>query len=97
MVWADSAFPMTTLFTPKIRTSARAQPMFPIFITTVEDAIDRVQELAETMLRAAHWEAAKDALWAASDDPTVQNIATARGALAHALASEDWLNDLKVC
>jgi hypothetical protein len=71
--------------------------MFPVFITTVEDAIDRVQELDTRMLRAGHWEAAKNALWAASDNPTFENIASARSALAHALEFEGWLNDLKVC
>jgi hypothetical protein len=80
----------------RIRTSTAAQPHFPVFIDTVEDAIDHVQELPRQVADRSHWIAARDALWQASDDPMdYAKIKAADAALCRALAAEGWLNDLK--
>ena len=80
----------------KIRTNRAAKPMFPTFISSVEDAIDHMQELPLGTLEEPHWLAAKEALWRAIDNRTSAEIVDgARIALCGALAADGWLNDLR--
>jgi hypothetical protein len=78
-----------------IRTSAAAQPMFPPFIESVEQAIDHVQELPRDTLRLERWHAATLALWAAVDFPAdTARLATADPMFCRALLAEGWLNEI---
>jgi len=78
-----------------IRTSARAQPMFPPFIETVEQAIDHVQELPRDTLRLERWNAAVLALWAAVDLPAdTARLAIADTMFCRALLAEGWLDEI---
>jgi len=58
----------------RIRTSTAAQPYFPVFIDTLEDAIDHVQELPRQVADRSHWIAARDALWQAMILWTTQRL-----------------------
>ena len=78
-----------------IRTTARAQPAFPLFIETVEQTIDHVQELPRAMLHLDHWNRAFLALWEAVDFPAdTVRLATADAALCAALGAEGWLDEI---
>ncbi len=78
-----------------IRTSAKAQPHFPVFIETVEQALDHVQELPLATLRTSRWHIASEALWSAVDFPQDPGrLKTADDALCKALAAEGWLNEI---
>jgi len=78
-----------------IRTHARAQPQFPLFLESVEQAIDHLQELPPPLLSLTHWQAAKLALWAALDCPdNPACLALADRALCAALKSEGWLDEI---
>jgi hypothetical protein len=78
-----------------IRTSAKAQPHFPMSVETVEQALDHLQELPLATWWAGHWRTASLALWGAVDYPgdTVRLTAADR-ALCAALAKEEWLDEI---
>ena len=68
----------------------------PVFIETVEAALDAVQELALHLLAREHWQAAKAALWEAVDYPMDRaKLKAADKAFCAALEAEGWLNELK--
>ena len=78
-----------------IRTSAKAQPHFPVFVETVEQALDFVQELPLVTLHAGAWDIARQALWSAVDFPQdAGRLKSADEALCTALATEGWLNEI---
>ena len=86
--------PPEARFNKVIRTGAAAQPLFPMFIETVEQAIDGVQELPRIKLLADRWQMTSQALWAAVDFPDDRiRLAVAGAALRAALQSEGWLSD----
>ena len=77
-----------------IRTTGKAQPAFPLFIETVQQTIDYVQELPRDMLHLDHWNRAFLALWAVVDFPAdTVRLATADAALCAALGAEGWLGE----
>jgi hypothetical protein len=77
-----------------IRTSANAQPHFPVLVETVEQALDHVQELPLAILRTSRWYIASEALWSAVDFPQdAGRLKAADDALCRALATEGWLNE----
>ncbi|HET7083686.1 MAG TPA: hypothetical protein VFI23_02880 [Rhizomicrobium sp.] len=77
-----------------IRTNAKAQPRFPASLETVEQAIDRVQELPLATWRASHWRTASQSLWDAVDFPADGGrLKVADKALCAALAAEGWLDE----
>jgi hypothetical protein len=66
-----------------------------LFLKTVEQSIDYVQELPRAMLHPEHWTAAFLALWAAVDFPAdAVRLAVADAALCKALATEGWLDEI---
>jgi hypothetical protein len=77
-----------------ILTSPKAQPLFPIAIETVEQAIDHLQELPREALLSQHWRAASRALWSALDfQGDADRLATVDATLCKALKTEGWLNE----
>jgi hypothetical protein len=80
-----------------IRTSNAAPHAMPEFIETVEVAMDQIQELPFGVLDRDHWRTARAALGAVLDHPNDQaKLRQADGALRCALATEGWLNELKL-
>jgi hypothetical protein len=78
-----------------IRTSDGARAAFPMFLETVEQSIDYVQELPRAKLHLDHWNVAFLALWAVVDFPAdTVRLAFADAALCKALAVEGWLDEL---
>jgi hypothetical protein len=78
-----------------IRTSEGARAAFPLFLETVEQSIDYVQELPRGVLHLKHWNAAFLALWEVVDFPAdADRLALADAALCKALAVEGWLDEL---
>ena len=81
-------------FARKIRTSDSARKMFPVFVETVPEAIDLVQELPRELRSEWHWQDAQKALWAALDNlGNKYLLQAAEDALCVALRAEDWLNE----
>jgi len=79
-----------------IRTSTTAQPQFPIFVETVEQCLDYIQELPLPTLDASHWRAASQALWSAVDFPAdTARLKEADQALCAALTAEGWLDEIR--
>ena len=78
-----------------IRTSEQARAAFPLFLETVEQSIDYVQELPRGLLHLEHWNTAFLALWAVVDFPAdAAQLALADAALCKALSVEGWLDEL---
>jgi|GEM_PF-2529411 hypothetical protein len=78
-----------------IRTSEGARGVFPLFLKTVEQSIDYVQELPRAKLHLDHWNVAFLALWEVVDFPAdAARLALADAALCKALAVEGWLDEL---
>jgi len=78
-----------------IRTSEGARGGFPLFLKTVEQSIDYVQELPRAKLHLDHWNVAFLALWEVVDFPAdAARLALADAALCKALAVEGWLDEL---
>jgi hypothetical protein len=84
-------------FNHVIPTSLSAQPQFPPFIETVEQAIDCVQELPLATLKLDRWTLVSLALWSALDSrhDTVRLIA-ADQMLCAALNAEGWLGEQRL-
>ena len=67
-----------------------------MFLETIEQTIDYVQELPRETLRREHWNAAFLALWAAVDFPKdALRLGLADAALCKALAAEGWLEEIR--
>ena len=78
-----------------IRTADKAQPHFPVFVMTVEQAIDHLQELPLSALEASHWRAANQALWDSVDFPKdATRLKVADETLCKALVTEGWLDEI---
>ena len=78
-----------------IRTSAGAQPHFPVGVETVEQAIDYLQELPLADLGTDHWRVAHLSLWDAVDFPDDPiRLKAADKALCAALTKEGWLDEI---
>lgn len=78
-----------------IRTSAKAQPHFPVLLETVEQALDHIQELPLPTLYTSHWRTARLALWDIVDFPQdAGRLKLADKALCAALETEGWLNEI---
>ena len=78
-----------------IRTSDGARAAFPLFLETVEQSIDYVQELPRGVLHRDHWNVAFLALWSVVDFPAdAARLAFADAALCKALSVEGWLDEL---
>ncbi len=89
---------MDISFRRVIRTSQEARLSFPLFLESVEQSIDYVQELPRATLHRDHWNAAFLALWAAVDFPKDPiRLAIADAALCKALAAEGWLDEIRHC
>ncbi|MGZ5929409.1 MAG: hypothetical protein ACXWLX_09350 [Rhizomicrobium sp.] len=85
------------IFPHCIRTNEQARAAFPLFLETVEQSIDHVQELPRHVLGLEHWNKAFLALWAAVDFPADgDRLACADAALCKALSAEGWLAELRL-
>ena len=63
----------------------------PIFIRTVESAIEAILSLPERMQVRSHWSTAREALYNAVDTGVPEDLTRAQKALEDALAKEHWL------
>ncbi|MFO1249142.1 MAG: hypothetical protein U1E93_13220 [Alphaproteobacteria bacterium] len=80
-------------FAQPIRLTAQMPAPGPREITSIEDAIDCVQELPVTMLRGKRWRQVLEALWAAADARgDAARLDAAHAALTAALVAEGWLD-----